>query len=158
MKWVWTALIGLVGWLIYDWLRDKPGAVSNSVQDSADMMGAVADGIIEKQNAKKPKKWIWLLLGSVPVIGTGLFFLFRKKKPMSNLFNLGYLGQKAPAGSEFDSRYLAGCAKARRESLKMDFAKTQGATVAGLPIESVMATFGKKKVYDEGNFRKAQRY
>lgn len=150
MKWVWAILVGLVGWLVYDWMRDKPGPVSDSATAAGNLMADAAGNIVENQEAKKSKKWLWILLGSLPAFFAAIWwFFFRKKKPFSNLFNLGYLGHKAPQGMELDTRYLAGCAKARRESLKMDFAKTQGATVAGLPITGVQATFGKKDFYRE---------
>ncbi|MBX3724233.1 MAG: hypothetical protein KF713_20465 [Turneriella sp.] len=149
MKWVWTIIIGLVGWLVYDWWKGKKGPVSDEITKPIDSMAEIADGIIEKEKVKKRMKWLWIFLGVLPIIGGGLWFFLRKKKPMNNLYSLGYLGMKAPAGFEQDARYLAGVAKATRERLKLDFAKTQGASVAGLPIESVQANFGKRRYYNE---------
>ena len=70
------------------------------------------------------------------------------------LFNLGFLGETVTPEEMKHPSYLAGRAKKLKEDRKHDLATKSGATMAGLQVESIEASFGKKRYYNPERYGK----
>jgi len=160
---LYLSLIGAGLFLLYEIVfKKKDLPIGDAMKLGADSALSDIRKKLEEEKERRKKKPRWFLwIGSIVSIlgtaGAGWWFLGRKPTGKGDgLYQLGYLGQPAPAGAETSAAYLSGMMKRRRDDQWHEIASQGSKTIAGLPIKGLTANFGKVYQSNENYSKNSQ--